>query len=382
MSAETASAHDPAATADAPLAPLSCRAVLTHHWLLRLRGGEKVLEALCELLPQSPIYTFVHDPHEMGDGWPPVHTSFLQRFPGVRRYYRALSPLMPCAARAIQLPPVDLVVCSDAALAKAMRPHPRSRVVCYCHSPMRYVWDLYETYRARLPWLLRPLWSHTAAKLREADRRAAEQVHVFVANSRHVAKRIERHYGRESTVVYPPVDLPAAPSTTRREDYYLCVGHHVPYKRLDLAVAACRELGRRLVVIGSGPDIRRLALHRDQHVETLGWQPDHVVHEHYRRAAGLLFPGEEDFGIVPVEAMAHGCPVLAYAVGGATETVVDGETGVWFDQQTTEGLADAIQRREQMSFDPQAMHAQMRRFSRQRFLAQMREILLAALSGR
>ena len=368
--------------------PLGCSAVLTHHWLVRRRGGEKVLEALCELLPDSPIYTLVHDPAGAGPGWPEVHTSFLQRIPGGRRHYAKLLPLMPLAARRMRLPPVDLVVCSDAAIAKAMRPDPRSKVVCYCHSPMRYVWDLAETYRASVPWLLRPFWKRTAARLRAADRHAAERVDLFVANSRHVADRIRRHYGRDSVVVHPPVDLPASPATGTREDFCLCVGHHVPYKRLDLAVAACRCLKRKLIVIGNGPDVARLRgrypnPERERGagaaVEFLGYQPDDVVHDHYRRAKALLFPGEEDFGIVPVEAMAYGCPVIAYGVGGASETVADGKTGVLFEEQTVESLAAAIERAEAISFDPAAMHAHTQRFSRARFLREMRELLLDVL---
>ncbi len=389
--------------------PLRCSAVLTHHWLVRRRGGEKVLEALCELLPDSPVYTLVHDPAGAGAGWPDVHTSFLQRIPGGRRHYAKLLPLMPLAARRMRLPPVDLVVCSDAAIAKAMRPDPRSKVVCYCHSPMRYVWDLAETYRASVPWLLRSFWRRTAARLRAADRRAAERVDLFVANSRHVADRIRRHYGRDSVVVHPPVDLPAAPATGTREDFCLCVGHHVRYKRLDLAVAACRRLKRKLIVIGNGPDAERLCRECSGRrlvgrggsagrastlnglraagrysttgpaVEFLGFQPDEVVRDHYRRARTLLFPGEEDFGIVPVEAMAHGCPVIAYGVGGACETVTDGQTGVLFDEQTVGSLAAAIERAEAISFDPAAMHAHTQRFSRARFLREMRALLLDVL---
>jgi glycosyltransferase involved in cell wall biosynthesis len=388
--------------------PLRCSAVLTHHWLVRKRGGERVLETLRELLPDAPIYTLVHDPASTEPAWPEVHTSLLQAIPGAGRHYAKLLPLMPLAARRIKLPPVDLVVCSDAAIAKAMRPDPRSKVVCYCHSPMRYVWDLSDTYGATLPPVLRLLWNPLVRWLRAADRRAAEHVDQFVANSRHVAARIRRHYERDSIVVHPPVDLPPAPAIAPREDFYLCVGHHVQYKRLDLAVTACRALGRRLVVIGEGPDVDRLAREtggrRQQSPERkraarhdvnknaersrgwpaqvtfLGYQPDAVVREHYRRARALLFPGEEDFGIVPVEAMAHGCPVIAYGVGGAAESVIDGQTGVLFPEQTTDCLAAAIKRAETMTFDPVGMHTHMQQFSRARFLREMRVVLATVLN--
>lgn len=356
-------------------------ALLTHHWLIRRRGGEKVLAALRELLPDAPLYTLVCDP----DGFTPdqwcdllprgardprtaVHTSWLQHIPGARRHYPNLLPLMPAAARSMKLPPARLVVCSDAAIAKAMRVDPRARLVCYCHSPMRYVWDLRDEYRRTLPAPLRPLWNPLTAYVRRADRQAAQRVDQFVANSQNVAERIRRAYSRESVVVHPPVDLPPGPPPNGpREDFYLCVGHHVPYKRLDLAVAACARLGRRLVVIGDGPDVARLRGAAAEGVTFLGYQPDAAVQEHYRRAAGLIFAGEEDFGIVPVEAIAHGCPVIAYAAGGVRETVRDGVSGVWFEPQTVEALCAAIERREALRFDAAAMRSDVERFGRTRF---------------
>ncbi|MFH1747091.1 MAG: glycosyltransferase [Planctomycetota bacterium] len=372
--------------------PLQCSAVLTHHWLVRPRGGEKVLEALCELLPDCPLYTLVHDPagfNELdnealrwwGQNSARIVTSFLQKIPGGRRHYPKLLPLMPMAARRMKLPPADLVVCSDAAIAKAMTPHAHSKVVCYCHSPVRYAWEpeIAREYRATLPLPLRPLWGITTARIRRADYRAAQRVDQFVANSRHVAERIRRHYGRESVVVHPPVEIPTEPTSEPRGDYYLCVGYHVPYKRLDLAIAACAKLGRRLVVIGEGPDVARLRSVAGPLVEWCGWQQAEAISAHYRRARALLFPGEEDFGIVPVEAMAHGCPVVAYAVGGATETVTDRRTGVLFKEQIPAALAAAMEQVESLTFDPAAMHADMQKFSRARFLGQMRDVLVAAL---
>lgn len=363
-------------------APLNCSAVLTHHWLVRRRGGENVLAALCRLVPGSPIYTFIHDAAGAGDGWPEVRTSFLQRLPGAKRHYPKLLPLMPAAARKMRLPAVDLVLCSDAALAKAMRPHADSLVVCYCHSPMRYVWDLAETYAAALPVVVRPLWRALVPRLRRVDRAAAERVDLFIANSRHVADRIQRHYGRESTVVHPPVELPERPASGTREDFYLCLGYHVTYKRLDLAVEACTTMGKRLIVIGDGPDVDRIRRCTPPGVSLLGWQPQAIVHDHLSRAAALIFPGEEDFGIVPVEAVAHGCPVIAYGVGGAAETVVPGETGVLFERQTVECLCGAMRRFEQLSFDPVRMHADVQRFDRERFMRRMHEILSRALNER
>jgi len=352
---------------------------------VRIRGGEKVLEALAELLPDSAIYTLVHDPLGIASSTLArrrVHTSPLQRFPGAIRHYPKLLPLLPWAARQVRLPAVELVVCSDAAIAKAMRPDPRSKLVCYCHSPMRYVWDLAGEYLREVPRGLRPLWRPLCRCVRQADQQAAQRVDLFVANSRHVAERIRRHYGRDAVVVHPPVDVPAAPHSGRRADFYLCVGYHTGYKRLDLAVEACRRLGRRLIVIGDGPDVERLRRGPTRHVSWLGWQAADVIADYYRQAAALLFPGEEDFGIVPVEAMGHGCPVIAYAVGGATETVLADRTGVLFDQQTPECLMAAMRRCEQMIFDPHVLHQHARRFSRSVFLRRMRAVLVSVLGAR
>lgn len=374
----------PATTLHPHPSPLNRSAALSHHWLVRRRGGEKVLEAIGELLPEAPVYTLVHDADGMRES-PlsnrPIHSSVLQWLPGITRLYPKLLPLLPWAARRMKLPPVDLVVCSDAAIAKAMTPQANTRVVCYCHSPMRYVWDLADEHRQTLPAPLRPLWGPLCRRLQRADRVAAQRIDVFVANSRHVADRIRRHYDRPATIVHPPVDLPAEPVTDAREDFYLCVGYHTPYKRLDLAVSACAAHRQQLVVIGTGPDLDRLDLKRQPNVRVLGWQPDQVVRDHLRRARALLFPGEEDFGIVPVEAMAHGCPVIAYGVGGATETVVPDETGVLFAEQSVDAVVAAMERCATLSLNPVAMHERMQRFSRPRFLTEMRDVLEDALAA-
>lgn len=402
---------EPGPAAPAADEPLAASAILTHHWLVRMRGGEKVLAALSELLPGAPLYTLLHDPSAVSGRWGRVHASWLQRIPGATRRYPALFPLMPLAAGSMRLPAARLVLCSDAALAKAMRPRPGSLLVCYCHSPMRYVWEpqVQRDYLEALPAPLRPAFRLACALARRVDRRAAARVDHFIANSRHVAERIRRCYGREATVIYPPVDVPPDPpvrpirprlappadaatgapaeaatgapaeaAAGARQGFYLCVGHHSAYKRLDLAVEACRALGRRLVVIGEGPQVERLAARAD-FVEWRGWQADRVVHDCYRRAIGLLFCGEEDFGIVPVEAQAHGCPVVAYGVGGAAETVTDGRTGVLFAEQTVEAVVEAMRKLEGRTWDPGVLHASALRFRRARFLAQMRACLARLL---
>lgn len=375
-----------AAPSETPPRLTTCRAVLTHHWLVRRRGGENVLAALAAILPQAEIYTLLADPDGIGPGWPPIHTSWLQRVPGARRHYPKLLPLLPAAFRSLRLPPADLVLCSDAMLAKAMPPHPGSRVVCYCHSPPRYAWDdqIAQQYAASLPAALRPLFRRALRRVRDVDLAAARRVDQFIANSAHVADRIRRWYARDALVVHPPVEVPpdAPPANGHRGDHYLCVGHHVPYKRLDLAVAACGELGRRLVIIGDGPDVRRLRRRRPPHIMLRGWVSRAELARAYREARSLLFPGEEDFGIVPVEAQAHGCPVIAYGLGGAVETVRDGETGVLFDRQTVADVIAAIQRSESLAFEPGALWMHARRFGSERFAREMTAILDRQLSNR
>lgn len=372
--------------------------MLTHHWLVRRRGGEKVLEALARLVPGAPIYTLVYDAIGMGLSergaraadplaGRAVHTSWLQRIPGARRHYPRLMPLMASAARRMRLPPVELVLCSDAAVAKAMTADARSRVVCYCHSPPRYAYDaaICAEYRAALPWAARPVWDWAIPRLRDADRRAAQRVDQFVANSAHVAERIRRWYGRDSVLVHPPVELPSQPvhqvggsGGGARGDHYLCVGYHAPYKRLDLAIEACLRLGRRLVVIGEGPGIpspERRGEWAQRGIEFRGWCSDEEIRAAYACARGLLFCGEEDFGIVPVEAIAHGCPVVAYGVGGATETVQPGVSGVWFDRQEVSSVVAAMEQLEAIRFDAERMFESARAFSLERFLEKMQRVL-------
>lgn len=361
-----------------------CSAALSHHWLVRRRGGERVLEAIAELLPATPIYTLLHRRTALGDSplaRAELYGSWLQAIPWSFRLYPWLLQFMPGAARGMHLPDVDLVVCSDAAVAKCMTPAAKTRVVCYCHTPMRYVYEpeIRETYARTLPPPARPYWRRVVAAVREQDRRGAARVDLFVANSRHVAERIRRAYGAEAIVVHPPVDIPEAIDAPPREDFYLAVGHHVAYKRLDLAVDACRRMGRRLVVIGDGPGAGRGARAASPQVDWLGWRPAEVLASYYRRARALLFPGEEDFGIVPVEAVAHGCPVVAYGVGGAAETVVDGVSGVLFPEQSVDALVDAMQRCERTSFDPDVMRVHARRFSKDEFLRRMTAVLRSVL---
>ncbi len=330
---------------------------LVHDWLTGMRGGEKVLAAMARLYPDADLFTLVHVPGSVTADLERhrIVTPWLNRLPWVGRYYRYLLPLMPGAIESLDLRAYDLVLSSSHCVAKGVRKGPGALHVCYCHSPMRYAWSQGQIYRRSMG--LGGMGLRVFRKrLRAWDQQTAAGVDHFLANSHNVACRIRRIYGRESTIVYPPIDTEFfTPADQPREDFYLVVSAMAPYKRLDQAIEAMRQLrDRRLVIIGKGQSqaaLRRLA---PSNVTFLGWQADEVVREHYRRARALLFPGEEDFGMVPVEAMACGCPVIAYGAGGAVETVVDVAaggsgrcSGVRYQPQTTEALVAAIRRFEE-----------------------------------
>lgn len=351
------------------------RVVLVHDWLTGMRGGEKCLEVACRRWPQAALYTLLHRPGAVSPAIEKLQpqTSALQYFPSVHRYYRYLLPLMPAAAAGWQLPACDLVVSFSHCVAKAACPPQGVPHVCYCFTPMRYAWHMRQAYfqagglRAQLrDWLL--------GRLRRWDQRTADRVTHFIAISRTVQQRIRECYGRPSTVIYPPVDTDFyTPAAGVRENYYLAISAFAPYKRLDLAIEACNQLRRQLVIIGTGQEEGALRALAGPTVHFLGWQPDEMIRQHLRRCRALLFPGEEDFGIVPVEAQACGTPVIAYGRGGATETVVtpDGgePTGLWFTEQTSQCLAESMVQFESCisDFSPQAARRQALQFNAPRF---------------
>lgn len=317
------------------------RLIFVHDWLTGTRGGEKCLEPLARRFPNARLYTLILTPGRVPRAIEHLHpkTSILQRLPHVSRYYRYLLPVMPWAA-SWQLPDCDLVLSFSHCVAKSARAPKGVPHVCYCFTPMRYVWQLRRAY-------FRRSWQARAAdwildRLRDWDQMTAQRVTHFVAISETVRDRIRKCYSRDSIVIYPPVATDYfTPAVTPREDFYLCVSALAPYKRIDLAIEACQRLRRRLIVIGTGQEERRLRSLAGPTTELKGWQPDHVIRDHYRRCQALLFPGEEDFGIVPVEAQACGTPVIAYGKGGALETVV--QPGRFFEEQTVEALCEAIQ---------------------------------------
>lgn len=366
------------------------RVALVHDWLTGMRGGERCLEVFCELFPDADLFSLVHVP---GSVSPLIErrrivTSFIQRLPDVERRYRYYLPLFPAAIGRFDFRSYDFVLSSSHCVAKGARPGAGALHVCYCFTPMRYVWDMYADYfGARAGRLARWLMPPVAAALRRWDRASSRRVHHFVGISHTVAERIRRCYGRAAEVIYPPVEVQRFEvSDGSPGEFYLVVSALVPYKRVDLAVAAASRLGRRLLVVGTGPEERRLRARAGPTVEFLGWKSDDEIAGLYRRCRALLFPGLEDFGIVPLEAMAAGRPVIAYGAGGARDTVIgldaadEPPTGVLFAEQTVEALAHAIERGEAHAhrFEPKALRARAEAFDRPRF----RERIAAYLDAR
>ncbi len=353
--------------------PSSLKVVMVHDWLTGMRGGEKVLESPCRRWPDAPLYTLIHKRGSCSSVIEnrPIVTSFLQKLPRVHSYYRWMLPLMPLAV-GWRLPECDLVFSSSHCVAKGVSVPAGATHITYCHTPMRYAWHMQESYFHDRGWWGPKKWLASAVltRLRDWDRRTADCVTHFIANSNVVRERIRDCYRRDAVVIHPPVDTDFyCTDNVVRENYYLILSAFAPYKRLDLAIDACKKLGRRLVVIGSGQDEAKLRARAGGCAEFLGWQPDEVLRDHLRRCQALLFPGEEDFGIVPVEAQACGTPVIAFGRGGATETVIDGQTGVWFPEQTADCLIESIEQFEHMrdTMDPAKLREHALRFRTERF---------------
>jgi glycosyltransferase involved in cell wall biosynthesis len=347
------------------------KAALVQDWLTGMRGGEKVFEAFCRRFPDAPVYTLVHRKGSVSEAIEshPVHTSFIQRLPaGTTRYQRYL-PFFPAAIERFDLRGYDLVISSSHCAAKGVVVHPGTRHLCYCHTPMRYVWAAYEEYfgagRLRFPasWGL-PL---VATALRQWDVTSSVRVDSFAANSACVAARIRRYYGREARVIHPWVDVDYFTPGGEPEDFYLVVTALVPYKRIDLALEAVRRRPRPLWIVGDGVERRRLERMAPPGVRFLGWLPPEELRTYYRRCRALLFPGEEDFGIVPVEAQACGCPVVGLGCGGLLETARDGRSGIFFAEPDAGSLAAAMERCEGTRWDRAAIREGVLRFAPPRF---------------
>lgn len=373
----------------------SLRVALVHYWLVSYRGGERVLGVLAEMFPQADIFTLVLDRASL----PPslrsrkITPSFLQKIPGVKHHYQKFLPLFPLALEHLNLSGYDLVISSEAGPAKGVLTSQHTCHICYCHSPMRYLWDMYHEYRNGdgMGRLSRAVFSLSSHYVRMWDFASAARVDYFVASCRNAASRIQKHYRRESEVIYPPIRISEGYLSDSTEDYYLVASPLVAYKRVDLAIAACNRLRRRLRIIGEGPEMERLRRLSGPTVEFLGFIPDEPLRKQYACCRALLFPGEEDFGAVPVEAQSYGRPVIAYGRGGALETVqgffAEGAearkspTGIFFSSQTAESLMNAIQVFESVEtgFSPALIRNHVQRFDTARFKIEMSDYIARKL---
>lgn len=365
------------------LAAAGKRVILGHDWLTGMRGGERVLTHFCEAFPDSPLVTLLADPSTVNTTIAnrEIITSFMQRIPSVAKNYRKMLPLMGAAATSVKVPAGDLLLTTSSCVAHAFEPPDGMKMLCYCFTPMRYAWLFPKEY-------LGPVKAALAAPylayLRDWDRRHSTRVNRYVAISRHVQQRIKDFYGRESDIVYPPVDTgrctPAPDGGAANGGYDLIVSAIVPYKKIDLAAEAYGKLGFPLKIVGTGSSAQKIARTAADNVEFLGWKSDEEVLALYRNCRFLIFPGEEDYGIVPLEAMACGKPVIAFGRGGATETVADGLSGLFFAEQTADALCDAVRRAEKTVWNHAAIRRHAEKFGVSQFLEGMAACVSKTLS--
>ena len=361
------------------------RVALAHHWLVGMRGGEKVLEQFCLLFPGAPIYTLVSKRSNLSEliRAHPIHESFLQRLPQGPRRYKSLMPLFPLAVASLRAE-TDFLFSTDASVIKGISLPANVPHVCYCHSPPRYLWEMQDTYLRQtggLGTLGRLAFRAVTPYVRAFDRKAARRVTHFIANSRFVQQRIQTAYGRDSSVIYPPVDVQAFEPGREAEDYYLIITELVAYKRVDLAIDAFNRLGKRLVILGDGPESAALRARAKPNIEFLGRQPFAALKDRLERCRAFIYPQIEDFGITAVEAQAAGRPVLALRQGGALETVIDGETGLFFDEQTAESLAACVEAFDQRKLPAAACRANAERFRPEGFRDAVRALLAREFPG-
>jgi glycosyltransferase involved in cell wall biosynthesis len=339
-------------------------------------GAERVVEAIAQAFPQAPVFTILYDPkrgpRSIEDR---VVQSWLHNIPGASTFAKALVPLYPHAVESFDLRGYDVIISSHHTLAKGILRTADQMHICYCHTPMRSLWELPHDEIKRAPGILRPLVKQLLHSLRTWDFDAASRVDQFVANSAITAERIAKHYRRESIVLHPPIDTEGFTPGGVVGDYYLVAARNVPYKRIDMAIAAAERLGRHLIITGDGTD--RLAT-ASRNVTFLGKVSDAKLKELMREARALLFPQHEDFGMTVLEMNACGRPVIGYGKGGALETIVEAKTGLTFAEQSVESLVDAIERFEQLSFDSAAIRRHAERFSKERFIASLRQLINAA----
>lgn len=342
------------------------KVALVHDWLTNMGGAEKVVEYFMDIFPNAPIYTTMCDKNNLSNRYQQadIRASFLQKKVKKGKVnHQKYFPFMPMAFESFDLNEYEIVFSSSTSCAKGVITNPLTMHICYCNSPMRYAWEFYYDYIKDMSPIKAILVKYLINYMKIWDVASANRVDYFIANSENVANRIWKHYKRESIVIHPPADTEYFTPEDIDEDYFLVMSRLVPYKRIDLAVKAFNELGLPLVVIGGGPELDKLKSMAKDNIKFLGRQPDEIVKEHYAKCRAFIFPGEEDYGITPVEAQASGRPVIAFEKGGALETVVDGETGLFFKEQTAESLKEAIRKFDTMKFDKKAIRAHAEKFS-------------------
>ena len=356
------------------------RVALVHDWLTGMRGGEKVLEAIYELVPGAKLFTLLHVPGSVSPALESrrASTSLIQNFPMSASQYRRYIPIFPWVIEQFDLDHFDLVISTSHCAAKSVIATGKARHLCYCFTPMRYAWDQFDAYfgSSRVGHLQNRLYREIFSRLARWDAATSDRVSRYIADSQHVAGRINRYYNRNATVVHPPVDTEFFyPNESHRDDYFLVVSALVPYKRIDVAIEACHQTGMRLKIVGSGPEREWLQTQSGAAVEFLGSRTDDEIRTLYRRARGVLLPGEEDFGIVAVEAMSCGTPVIGLARGGTTETIIEGTSGILVEQLTADSFATGIRRTLASPFNREEVRSHALRFSRNKFMGAMRRCI-------
>jgi glycosyltransferase involved in cell wall biosynthesis len=374
------------------------RVAIVHHWFISLAGGERVIDTIGSLFPTADIFTLFLDKQKL----PPalrnrkIITSFLDKTPAARRAHRHLLPLYPLAVEMLNLSGYDLVITSDSGPMKGVLTDPGATHICYCHSPMRYLWDAHSAYLNGMSPMIKTIFSLASHYVRNWDYSAAQRVDHFIANSNYVAGRIRKYYRRESTIIHPPINTSQSFLAGKHEDYYLAVGRLVPYKRTDILINACRKLGRKLVIAGDGPELNRLKKTSQKNVEFLEEVDEAQLRHLYAHCRALLFAADEDFGMVPLEAQSYGRPVIAFGKGGSLETVIgtydprpeifirerSAYTGIFFREQTANSLADAILSFESCEeiFVPRSIQRHAQRFDTSLFLDRMRNYISSVLA--